>query len=688
MNREKSFSVYYLAIGFGLALAANAQTAIPNGEVVANSTPHFVSTAKNLGRANPAEIMDVTVWLKPRNREELDSLAEKLYNPSSSRYHNWLKPADIVSRFAPTAEQVAMVGKFLSAHNLPVVSVGADNFSVRVRGTLGDVEKTFHVEIHNFQLKGETYRANISDPYVEGPAAAVVRSISGLDNLQYKHPLVTASSALQQQPPGDLQAAVAADAGSTFFTTNCFTGPATESFSGSDNFSSSATATYTGNTYNGTHNSAGCGYTPPEIWTAYNLTGLYQAGFDGTGQTIVIIDWCGSPTIQDDANTFSAMFGLPPLTSSNFHIYNSSTVPTCGAPDAEINLDVEWAHAIAPGANIALVVPPSASFMDVDDAELYAIANGLGNVISGSYGSEERFTSPAVLNEENLLNQLAAVLGISANFSTGDSGDFTADMPSTNPPTVSAPADSPYATAVGGVTLALNSDNTIAWQTGWGNNENTLISSDFIYNPPLGSFRFGSGGGPSAFYSKPSFQNTLPGTRRLLPDIAWLADPYTGGVIAITEPGLFPTAWEAIGGTSMAAPMFSALWAIANQEAGVPLGQAARYLYSMPAGTITDVLPVGSTSNVTGSVTDPISHTRFFSAASLAAPLEGTTTYYSALWDYPLYQNRTYLLTFGTDTGLQTAPGWDNVTGLGTPNGKAFADFFNPAQQCHQLRIM
>jgi subtilase family serine protease len=301
-------------------------------------------------------------------------------------------------------------------------------------------------------------------------------------------------------------------------------------------------------------------------------------------------------------------------------------------------------------------------------------------VISGSYGSRERNTSPAVLNEENLLNQLAAVLGISANFSSGDSGDFTANMPATNPPTVSAPANSPYATAVGGVSLALNPDNTIAWQTGWGNNQNFLVGSGIISNPLAGFFRSGSGGGPSAVYSKPSFQNALPGTQRLLPDIAWLADPNTGGVIAITQPFVFPAVWRVIGGTSLSAPMFSALWAIANQEAGMPLGQAARYLYSMPAGSITDVLPVGSPTNVTGSVTDPIFGTRVFSAGLLAGPLQGTTTYYSALWDYPLLQNTTYLLTFGTDTGLRTAPGWDNVTGLGTPNGKAFADYFNPAR--------
>jgi subtilase family serine protease len=122
-----------------------------------------------------------------------------------------------------------------------------------------------------------------------------------------------------------------------------------------------------------------------------------------------------------------------------------------------------------------------------------------------------------------------------------------------------------------------------------------------IFDPPLNfGFNFGAGGGPSAVFSKPSFQSSLSGKHRKLPDIAWLADPFTGGVIAISEPFVSPQLeWTVYGGTSLATPMFSALWAIANQEAGVPLGQAAQYLYSMPAGTITDVVPVGSTTNDT-----------------------------------------------------------------------------------------
>lgn len=674
-----SFTSFALGLA-GLASAQNAGSV--SGRLIENNTPRFVSTARNLGQANPAETIEVAVWLKLHNRDELDKLAEDLYDPTSSHYQDWLKPADIAARFAPSADEVRMVSQFLSSRNLAVVAVGPDNFYVRARGTIADVGKAFQVAIHNFELKGQTYRANTSDPYVDGPAAAFVSSVAGLNNLQYKHPVV-APKIPKGSSRGFQDAVSGAD--SAFFAAHCFTGPATESFSGTDFFGSPVSATYIGNTYNGTGNTAGCGYTPPEIWTAYNLTGLYKEGFDGTGQSIVIIDWCGSPTIREDANAFSARFGLPPLTNSNFHILYSSTIPTCGGvPDVEINIDVEWAHAIAPGATINLVVPPDATFMEVDNAQLYAIANGLGNVISGSYGSPELFTPLSVLNQENLINQIGAVLGISSNFATGDSGDFAADAPATNPATVSAPADSPYATAVGGVSLALRRNHTIAWQTGWGNNFNYLESFGAIFNPPAGFFYAGSGGGPSAFFPKPAFQGALPGTQRLLPDISWLADPYTGGVIAITMPFVFPPVqWQAFGGTSLSTPMFSGLWAIANQEAGVPLGQAARHLYSLPASAIRDVLPVSSFTNVTGSITDN-GFTTSYSAAQLSAPLENTTLFYNALWNVPL-EDTTVLLTFGTDSGLTVTPGWDNVTGLGTPKGKAFADAFNPARRSAQL---
>ena len=137
-------------------------------------------------------------------------------------------------------------------------------------------------------------------------------------------------------------------------------------------------------------------------------------------------------------------------------------------------------------------------FQDIDEAEYITIDSGYGNVISGSYGAPEAFVTPSELENGNLLSELAAVYGISANFSTGDGGDLSLDFFPPTQQTVSYPADSPFSTAVGGVSLALNSDNSIAWQAGWGNNQVLLADSGTVFDPPL-SFGFigGSGGGSS-----------------------------------------------------------------------------------------------------------------------------------------------------------------------------------------------
>jgi subtilase family serine protease len=648
-----------------------APDAAATSQAISNNVPGLVKVATNVGVTDTTQTIDVVLWLKIRNQAGLDALVADLYNPSSGSYHKWLTPSAFAATYAPTAQNATTVEQFFTSNGLSIVAVGPKNMYVRARGTVAQVNKAFTVQLNNFQLQGQTYFANATAPSAASAVVALTAAVSGLNNLQYAHPYVTQSptkSGAQSPVAPQTPPAISAD---------CFSGPETLSFNNGGTF---PLVTLTGNGYAATAGPGGCGYTPPEIQTAYHLTELYNEGFDGTGQTIVIIDWCGSPTIRGDANTFSSAYGLPALTASNFKIINSSTPPTCGATDPEINIDVEWAHAIAPGANIDLVVPPSASFADVDTAEYFAIINGLGSVISGSYGSEEIYDAPAELQTESLINEIAAVQGISANFSTGDYGDFTFDEPQFLPASVSAPADSPYATGVGGVSLALHTNNTIAWQTGWGTNINPIRSSGFVSDPPTdGFFNFGSGGGPSAVFAKPAYQASLKGTQRLLPDISWLADPFTGGVIVISEGFQYPRQiYTVYGGTSLACPMFSALWAIANQEAGALLGQASQYVYSMPDYAVTDVLPIGSPTDVTATYKESATVTDTYSAAQLAAPLENTTKFYSGLWAYPLTQDTTYVVTFGTDSGLTTTKGWDDVTGVGTPNGQAFADYFKP----------
>jgi subtilase family serine protease len=647
-----------------------------DGQLIAHNTPAYVSTAKNLRAEDPAKTIEVSIWLQPHNRSGLDSLARDLYNPNSPNYRHWLKNSDIAAQFAPTAAEAKIVQEFFESHNLRVVRVGPNNFSVRAQGTVANVENAFHVQLNDYQVGNKTLRANASDPYIEGPAAALVQSVSGLDNAQFEHPLdirpATPASAVSTSRADLAHAAAAPDA--SFFETVCFTGPETQSF---NTFGTYPIATYKGNGYYST--SPGCGYSPSNLYGAYNLNGLYAEGYTGTGQTIVIIDWCGSPTILADANAFSKKFGLPKLTSSNFNIIEVPTPSQCAGTDPEINLDVEWAHAIAPGANIDLVVPPTNYFQDIDDAWFYAINYGLGNVISGSYGTPEHLVATTELEKENLIAEIGAVSGIASNFASGDDGNYTTDF---IPATVSVPADLSYATGVGGVSLALNSDNSIAFQTGWETQESILINGGVINDPPqpLNFYGFGggSGGGPSAFFAKPSFQKGVPGKFRQVPDVSWLADPFTGVVILISEPDQVPAqVWYAIGGTSLSTPTFSALWAIANQEAGTALGQAAPYLYTMPSTTITDIVPYTPGDNVTAVIENSKSATQDFNAAQtleVVEPLFGK--FYSTIWDYPDAENTALTVSFGENYYLKVKVGWDDVTGVGTPNAQAFADWF------------
>ncbi len=621
---------------------------------------------------DPASVIEVSIWLKPHNKAGLDALAKDLYDPTSSSYRHWLSRNEFASRFAPTEQEAKTVQDFFTGNNLKIVSVGPNNFYVRARGSVSDISRAMHVSLHNYQVDGKVMRGNTSDPRIVGAAAPLVAAVAGLDNSEYTHPLVSTTSNLKppSTPAAVKQDAVAAASAPVTSGPACFPGTASETLTTGGGV---PTAVYAGNSY--TNSLTGCGYTPDNIQDAYRLKGLYVEGYDGTGQTIVIIDWCGSPTITQDVKAFSQHFHLPAL--KEFNIIPTG-VSYCSAPDPEINIDVEWSHAVAPGAAIDLVVPPTASFQDVDQGFFYAVNNQLGNVISGSYGSEEYYTSASVLDVEDLISETAAVLGIAANFSTGDGGDFTDDFPQYLPASVSAPADSPYATGIGGVSLALNANSTIAWQTGWGTNINLIQDGGYVSDPPNDVFfNFGSGGGESAYFEKPSYQSALPGAGRQLPDISWLADPYTGATIAISEPFVSPEIeYPVYGGTSLACPMFSALWAIANQEAGEALGQAAPYLYKLGDTAITDILPHTSATNVTGKVTDA-NGTTSYSADYLAYPYD-TTKYESVLWNIPLEEGYVYLVTFGTDSGLTTTKGWDNTTGLGVPNGKAFADSFKP----------
>src|SRR5580692_3752183 len=310
---------WLLYVSVLVAMSCTAMSASPvEGRLVTNNTPGYVGTAKNLGAEDRAKLIEVTIWLQLHNRSQFDALTQSLYDRTSPNYQHWLKQSDIAARFAPTAQEAKTVQDFIATHNLMLVKMGPSNFYVRARGTVGDVEKAFQVQLNNYQVGDKTIRANAGDPYVEGAAGPLVRAVSGLDTEEFEHPLMAKPTSIGGSNSAAAQAAAVSN--SDFYSQECFTGTETESFS-TNGDGQLPIGTYTGNKLNRqSATSPGCGYTPQSIQSAYNLTGLYNEGYDGTGQTIAIVDWCGSFSVESDANKFSTKFGLPKLTSSNFAI--------------------------------------------------------------------------------------------------------------------------------------------------------------------------------------------------------------------------------------------------------------------------------------------------------------------------------------------------------------------------------
>ena len=265
------------------------------------------------------------------------------------------------------------------------------------------------------------------------------------------------------------------------------------------------------------------GYTPAQIRATLGLTGT------GAGQTIAIVVAYNHPNIAADLATFDATFGLPaPPSFKKVNQAGSTTsFPVTDAGWAlETSLDVEWAHAIAPGAGILLVEATSSSFTNLDTAIAYAAKQSAVTVISNSWGASE-------FNGETTLDSYCKLSAKLCVFSSGDNG---------NPATY--PATSPYVLSVGGTTLQLASDNTITSESAWS----------------------GSGGGISRYETRPAYQSSVNATlKRGAPDVSYNGNPATGFAVYDSIAYAGQSGWFQMGGTSAGAPQWAGIVAVANQ---------------------------------------------------------------------------------------------------------------------------
>ena len=285
---------------------------------------------------------------------------------------------------------------------------------------------------------------------------------------------------------------------------------------------------------------SGYGYRPSQIKAAYGISGT------GAGQTIAIVDAYGSPTIYQDLAAFCGNFRLP---QANLLVHYMGSQAYDAGWALETSLDVEWAHALAPGAVILLVVAQSNSFTDLFTAVQYAAQNA--QIVSMSWSGDE------VSNETSFDSYFQhpgtvffAASGDSGSYGPGPEEDQQAQYP----------AASPNVVAVGGTTLYLKPGKGVLKfpETAWE----------------------GSGGGVSQYELIPSYQTSIgvAGTNRCIPDVAFAADPNTGVWV-------YNQGWYIVGGTSVATPCWAAVAALINQARAVkhqaPLTDGHQELYDL-----------------------------------------------------------------------------------------------------------
>ncbi len=678
-SRRALLAAASVALSTGISAGAQGQTSSV-GAALAKVSPSL-SLAEDLGRVDASTPLTLTMHLVA-DQAGLDKAVADLYDRSSPNFHKWLTDADL-KRYAPTDAQVSKLQKEFENQGLTVLSVGPDNMSVRVRGAASHVESAFGTQLHQFKRNGTTFRANVTQVQLRGEAGYLVSSVAGLEGRTVHPTLKRANNLVTGQPlPSIAVSDVAAAGGLGVVLTDLALLPSTTYTLGTPG--SLPVATITGAQYNRNYTlGAGKNYVsflPAQLQQVYGLVAAYKQKLTGKGQTIVLLEAFGYPQMQSDANAFFTLTGLPLLTGDNFSVVYPEGVPT--DPNAgvksgwneEIALDIQWAHAIAPDAKIVVVLTNGQDNEDMQYSMHYIINHKLGYAVSDSWEADVDLVSGPLEQQsyEDLL-KLAAAKGISFQFSTGDSGDNGLNTPLG---AAGVPSDAPHATAVGGTALLNDLNNPGSFLTlGWGN-VFALLGTSIPFDPPIAfDFVGGAGGGESTYFPKPSWQAALPGTGRQTPDVSALADPYTGVPILLTVGGS-QVILPGIGGTSLASPIFTAFWAIAQQKAGGPLGQAAPLIAALPAGGIQDVLPLTSSTDPVDVITDA-QGTKTYGEMQIFSGYTGTNTgFMSAIVNESILPSPIYSyfldLSFGLDSSLTVTPGWDNVTGYGSPYGLTF----------------
>lgn len=723
----------YKSIVGGLAaaaLACAAGMASAGQATLAGNVASWVKSAKLLSSAPAGTQVEIAVHLRVNDAAGLKSLVAQVSDPKSKSYGRYIGAQQFAQRFEPAAADVAAVKALLEHAGMANVQEGPHGMYVTASATVAQLRSAFSVTQNLYSYKGRTLRANSNEPSIPATLAGKVVFIEGLDDSstlrQPFHESVNmgalhapAAAAKSSASPATTPPPVAASNPPAYCNQDYGAGERI------------ATLTTAADVYGAAIPWMNCGYTPTQIRAAY---GLDSVSYTGSGVTVAIVDAYASPTLESDANRYSANHHLPALTVKNFSqiipsgIYNVSPNETCGPYGwwTEQSLDVEAVHGAAPGANILFVGSRDCA-TSLTVAFMNTVYNHLADVVTDSWGNNGESIAPG---EQQAFDQAAmagAAQGVTVLFSSGDDGDLSAPN---GVASGSWPATSAYVTGVGGTTLEIAGYGGNKSEYGWGTyrafltdvtvKSNTLIEdsgvatvTNFGITYDDYSFYAGSGGGISLLESQPAYQASLvpyalattlnlastyteplPNPMRVSPDVAMVADPYTGYLIGetytiagnpIADFGCTPiSATEeycegAIGGTSLASPLMAGVMAVVNQRREAhgepPVGFANPWLYSI--GSEGNGVALHSAINQIIAPTEPVALLRSYKSNLNEArvvtinsvPLNIQTSPYAIFTcgiSICLGVDEVFNYTSESAAG-GTGAGYNDVTGLGVP---------------------
>jgi subtilase family serine protease len=625
-------------IGAGSASAADRTT-------FAGSKPAWATPADVSGTPAADTTVEGEVYLPLRNEAAAEALATAVSSPLSPLYRHPMTPDAWIAKFSPTRADSNSLVTFLKSQGATIVSVPKSREYVVFRATTDQMNATFDSSLKTYSYGGRQLIAPSVAPSLPSAVGSLVSAVSIDQGRMLTHPDSIAQGALPA-PKGPQSFSKQAPA----IATPVIAAPCS-SYMGQ--FTATVPPAY-GTTTVDTNN---CGYTAAQLRGAYGVQSLANAHVNGSGQTVAIIDAYASPSIVGDVNVFSTNAGEPTLKPGQYSqivppVSSFADQDACQDPSGwqtEQTLDVESVHGVASGANILYVGGYNCGG-GLDIATSTILDNKLANIVSNSYSDATEAIPTDVLAGENDLYVQAAGEGIGEYFSSGDDGDLT-DLGETAQP--SFPTTDPFVTGVGGTSLGIGKTGNIAFETGWGDQFDQIISTGGVnsYIDPLPGSLFvgGAGGGTSAVFAEPSYQkgivpSSLSGGFRVSPDISADADPYTGYMIGYRPilddtnpilPNVGPYQTVTYGGTSLASPVVAAQIAIVQQATHSVIGFANPTLYGLDR-----ILP--------GSFRD-VKHANPPIALAYDSKVSG----------------HSWLITLDTDSSLTTANGYDNVTGIG-----------------------